>query len=53
MVKYTGADVQREAEAHKEWARKRDREQFHEVTRAQMQAHDEMRNQELKARDVK
>lgn len=50
MVKYTGADVQRVAEAYKEWARKRDREQFHEVTRARIQAHDEMRNQELKAR---
>ena len=50
MVKYTSADVRREAETYREWARKRDREQFHQVTRAQMQAHDEMRNQELKAR---
>lgn len=50
MVKYTGADVRREAEAYREWAKQRDREQFHQVTRAQMQAHDEMRNQELKAR---
>ena len=50
MVKYTSADVQREAEAYREWAKQRDREQFHQVTRAQMQAHDEMRNQELKAR---
>lgn len=50
MVKYTSADVRREAEAYKEWTRKRDREQFHEVRRAQIQAYDEMRNHELKAR---
>ena len=50
MVKYTSADVRREAEAYKEWARKRDREQFHEVRRAQIQAYDEMRNHDLKAR---
>lgn len=50
MVKYTGADVQNDAESYKEWARRRDREQFHEVTRARIQAHYELRNHELKAR---
>ena len=50
MVKYTGADVQKAAEDYKEWARRRDREQFHEVTRARIQAHYELRNHELKAR---
>ena len=53
MVKYTGADVRRVAEAYREWAKQRDREQFHQVRRAQIQAYDEMRTQELKARDAK
>lgn len=49
MVKYTGADVQK-TEDYKELARRRDLEQFLQVRRAQIQAHYELRNHELKAR---
>lgn len=50
MTTYTGADVRREAEAYREWSRKRDREQFHAVTRARLQAMYELKNHEPKAR---
>lgn len=43
---YTGADVRREADAYREWSRQRDKEQFHNITRARMLAYDEMRNHE-------
>lgn len=50
MVKYTSADVRKVADNYREWARRRDREQFLQVRRAQIQAHYELRNHELKAR---
>jgi len=52
-MSYTGADVRREAGAYREWARQRDREQFHAVTRARMQAQYELKHQDLKVRKTK
>lgn len=48
-MSYTGEDVRREAEAYREWARQRDREQFKETVAARLIAISEARSQELKA----
>ena len=48
-MSYTGEDVQREAEAYRDWARDMDRAQYLATTYAKIIAYAELRGQELAA----
>lgn len=41
-MSYTSDDVRREADAYREWARRRDREQFIEIVAYKLKTYNEM-----------
>lgn len=47
-MSYTGEDVQREAEAYRDWARDMDRAQYLATTYAKIIAYAELRGQEIR-----
>lgn len=49
-MSYTSADVRREADAYREWARERDREQFIKTVSVKLIAYNDMKHHENKVR---
>lgn len=50
-MSYTSEDVRREADAYREWARQRDREQFLETIARKLKAYNELKDFKVDARN--